>query len=188
MHTNLNDVERADLAVARAAAPIDATPAGHMFGLVGMLGDQPPLRALTIALIAAGAVRRDRRLALAGARMLVAHTLATLAKTQVKRRVDRSRPELLIGEGHYEAHRGDSDEHDMTSFPSGHTAGSIAVAAAAARVYPQAGPAAIGAAMLVSVAQIPRRAHFVSDVVAGAAIGLVAERLIATVWPPQPAR
>lgn len=183
MPAPLNEIQRADIAIARAAAPAEATRIGHALGLVGKLGDQPPLRALIGAVVATSWLRGDPRLALAGVRMLAAHTLATIAKDVIKRRIDRSRPALLIKEGRYEVHPGASEQHDMTSFPSGHTAGSVAVAAAAGRAYPAVAIPAAGVALLVSVVQISRRAHYLSDVLAGAAIGLVAERIIARVWP-----
>lgn len=179
----LNDIERADIAVAEATAPVEETRLGHALGLVGKLGDQPPLRVLCGAVVATGWWRDDPRLVLAGVRMFAAHTLATLAKTRIKKRVDRSRPNVLLEEGHYEAHPGDNEDHDVTSFPSGHTAGAVAVAAAVARSYPAAALPAAGAALLLSGVQVPRRAHYVSDVVAGAAIGLLAERLLAVAWP-----
>jgi len=70
-------VEKADIKVARAAGPVRHHPLTRIAGDLSEVGDQPPLRAIAAATIAAGAVGRDRRLTLAGMRMLAAHQMAT---------------------------------------------------------------------------------------------------------------
>ena len=182
MHNPLANIEAADIAVAKATAPVEETVFGHLVGKLGALADQPPLRALCGAVIFAGAWRKDSRLAGVGLRMLAAHTLATGVKTLVKAQVDRTRPSLLVECGEYEARPGGSDEHDRTSFPSGHTVGVAAVAIVFARAYPQHRGKAAGAAAFMALVQIPRRAHFVSDVAAGAVIGLAAAAVVDGVW------
>lgn len=173
-------VEKADKAVARGAAEVRDAPAIRLLGLFGELGDQPPMIALCATTIVAGLVRRDGRLASAGLRMLAAHALATGVKHVIKRSVDRTRPKLLVDEGRYEAQPGHSSDGDRSSFPSGHTAGALAVARAVARAYPGAAvPAYSGAAVIAGV-QIPRCHHYVSDIGAGALIGVAAEA--ATSW------
>jgi membrane-associated phospholipid phosphatase len=146
---------------------------------VADLGDQPPMRVLCAAVIAAGLAGGDRRLAKAGVAMLVAHTLATLTKDFVKRRVDRTRPRSKGKPG--KDHRpspGRSEAREETSFPSGHAAGAAAVARAFARAYPEHAGSAYAAAGIVALAQIPRCAHYPTDVSAGLAIGLVAEAAV----------
>ena len=110
--------------------------------------------------------------------------MATGLKNAVKRRVDRTRPSLLVEEGRYGMGAGTSDEHDETSFPSGHTAGAVAAAGAWAHVYPEQRTAAYAAAAAVAVMQVPRCAHYVSDVVAGAGVGLVAAAAVNAVAGP----
>lgn len=171
----LSKVERGDIAVARAVAPYRKTLPVRAFGKLSELGDQPPLRALCVATILLGVSRRDRRLRRAGLRMLAAHQLATMMKSAIKHSVDRSRPSLLMDDGHYEMQPGDSHDHDVTSFPSGHTAGALAVAQAFAREYPEHGTAARVGAALIALIQVPRGAHYPSDIAVGAAIGLIAE-------------
>ena len=56
------------------------------------------------------------------------------------------------------------------TLPSGHAAGSLAVALAVLETLPVAGNAAPGAAITISVAAVVTRAHFVVDVVTGAAL------------------
>jgi undecaprenyl-diphosphatase len=150
------------------------------------LGDQPQLRILSGAVIAAGLVAENPRLARAGVRMLVAHELATMAKNFVKRRVDRTRPRSAETQGHAKVRRGRSRGKEVTSFPSGHTAGSLAVAQAFAREFPEYRAPAMAAAGFVALAQIPRCAHYPTDVGAGAAIGGGAEALLAKAWPAEP--
>jgi membrane-associated phospholipid phosphatase len=153
-------------------------------GLFASLGDQPPLRTLCAATIAAGLAGGDRRLARAGLRMLVAHTLATLAKDFVKHRVDRTRPRSKGRPGKDHVPRpGRHTAKEETSFPSGHSAGAAAVARAFARDYPEHAAPAYAAAGALALAQIPRCAHYPTDVGAGIAIGLAAEALIGAALP-----
>jgi len=167
-------LEKADVAVAKAIAPARENSAVEALGWLSEIGDQPQMRVLCAGVIAAGLWRGDRRLAGAGVRMLAAHSLATGLKSFVKHRVDRTRPSVLVEEGRYDMGAGTSREHDYTSFPSGHTAGAVAAAAAYAHVYPEHRAAAYAAAGAVALMQIPRCKHYPSDVGAGAAIGLAA--------------
>ncbi len=167
-------VEKADVAVAKAVAPISRSPAMRVLGVLSDVSDQPPMRILCAGVIGWGLYRGDRRLVLVGVRMIAAHSVATGMKTLVKHRVDRTRPTLLVEEGRYEMAPGQSREHDESSFPSGHTAGAVAVAAAVAHDYPEAGPAAYAAAAVIAALQIPRCTHYASDVGAGAIVGLAA--------------
>jgi undecaprenyl-diphosphatase len=143
------------------------------------LGDQPAMRVVCVATIAAGMLARDRRFVRAGLRMLAAHTLATWTKDFVKHRVDRTRPRSA-GDPRKD-HRlapGRSEEKEETSFPSGHAAGASAVAQAFAREVPEwAAPAYLIGGVL-SLAQIPRCAHYPTDVGAGVVIGLASEAAV----------
>ena len=140
------------------------------------LGDQPAMRVICGATIAAGMLARDKRFVRAGVRMLVSHTLATWTKDFVKHRVDRTRPRSA-GDPR-EDHRmapGRSQDKEETSFPSGHAAGASAVAQAFAREVPEWAPAAYAVGGVLSLAQIPRCAHYPSDVGAGVAIGVASD-------------
>jgi membrane-associated phospholipid phosphatase len=184
-------IEKAELGLIDRAAPWFAHPVVKAVGTIGKIGDQPPLLALSGLVMAVGLLRRDVRLARAGARMTLAHVLATAAKTVGKDNVDRTRPRERARRG-YSAELGQSDDPAMRSFPSGHTAGAVAVGRAIAREYPRHALAAQAAAGVIGVVQVPRRAHYPTDVVAGAIVGIAAEALvagaIALVWRLSPPR
>jgi membrane-associated phospholipid phosphatase len=169
----------ADEAAAEAALPYQGSAAMEALGRFASLGDQPPLRALCAAVIAAGVAGGNGRLARAGVRMLVAHTLATLAKDYVKERIDRTRPRSKGGTGKDHVPKpGRHTSKEETSFPSGHSAGAAAVARAFVRDYPEYAAPAYAAAGALALAQIPRCAHYPTDVGAGLAVGLAAEAIV----------
>ncbi|KQN91803.1 hypothetical protein ASE90_03235 [Sphingomonas sp. Leaf67] len=152
-------------------------------GMLSEVADQPPMVAINLTTIAVGLWRSDARLTRTGVRMLAAHGLATLAKAVIKANVDRARPKLFSDREDHRPKPGDTDEGPQNSFPSGHTAGAVAVARAVAREYPDAaGPAYAGAAAVAAI-QVPRGTHFPIDVAVGAVIGLIAEAVVTQVLP-----
>lgn len=172
--------EKADLKAAEAAARWQRHPVVRVAGWASELADQPPLLTLCAATVAAGLVRRDRHLAATGARMLAAAGLAIVIKDRAKHATDRTRPHVVVVEGEdYEMREGrGTGDGELGSFPSGHTAGALAVARAVARGYPEWQAAAHGAAALVAAVQIPRCAHYPTDIGAGALIGWLAEAAV----------
>lgn len=161
------------------AAELAHHPVVKVAGWLSEVADQPPTVTINLATVTAGLVLHDRRLTRTGIRMLVAHGIATAAKAAIKHNIDRARPILFAGR---EAHRptpGERDEGPHNSFPSGHTAGAVAVARAVARDYPGAARPAYAAAAGVAAIQIPRGTHFPIDVAAGAVIGWAAEAVAA---------
>lgn len=146
----------------------------RLVGAVSEIGDQPQMRMICAATVADGIARRDIHLTNTGFRMLAAHTLATWAKSGIKSVIDRRRPK---NGDDPRVREGDSDRHEENSFPSGHSAGAVAVGEAIARAYPDHAVAARGAALSVSIVQVPRGTHYAGDVLAGIAIGLLAERV-----------
>ena len=165
-----------------AAAPLRQTPAVKALSWLSEIGDQPQMRTVSAGLLFVGLARADRRMASAGARMFFAHELATAAKNFVKKRVDRSRPRSADGREDQKPSPGRSQEKEDTSFPSGHSAGAAAVARALTREYPERSVPALAAAGAVALAQIPRCAHYPTDVGAGIAIGLAAEAVVDAAW------
>lgn len=171
-------IERADLAIARAVAPTRNHPWVKAAAAFGELGDQPPLTTLSLGMLATGLVLKQPRLARAGARMLASFLLATFAKNQIKHRIDRTRPFVVAEKGRYQRGPGTNRDKSHSSFPSGHTAGSLAVAQALGREFPRLATPARLTAAAIALVQIPRCAHYPSDVGAGAAIGILAEALV----------
>lgn len=168
-------LEEVDAAVVEGVEPYAETQLVRAISLLSEVGDQPPMRTLCAATIAAGLAGGNARLTRAGIRMLAAHTVATLAKDALKVRIDRSRPRKDRNHG---LKPGRSTGKEDTSFPSGHSAGAIAVARAYAREYPEHRHFALAAAGAVALAQIPRCAHYPTDVGVGLAVGLVSEALV----------
>ena len=167
--------EEADVALATHLARHKDHPFVRGLGTISEVGDQPPLLVISGAVLAYGVLAGDRRAAGAGARMLGSLVLATWIKTGLKHLVARTRPNVLLDEGQYELEPFGPDEGPWHSFPSGHTAGSVAVARAVGRAYPQARTAAYAGAAAVAFVQIPRGAHYPADVVGGALVGVMAE-------------
>ena len=181
----LQPVERLDLKVARAVALDQGKAAGKQIARFAELGDQPPLVLLSLGVAAFGALRRDERLARTGLRMLAAHALTSIGKLIGKGLVDRTRPAEALGQGRYRLEEGASKQGRLRSMPSGHSAGVTALAFALAPDYPRQAVPAAAAAGAVMLAQLPSKNHFLSDVAAGAAIGLLAGGIARWLIPPQ---
>ena len=164
----------AEAKAVRSVAP-DGGPQAKIVELVGKLGDQPELRTLSGAVLAAGLLSANRRLIRAGVRMLLAHEIATLAKDLIKERIDRTRPHSATTHSERAVKRGRHTAKTKTSFPSGHSAGATAVARAFGREYPRLQAPALAAAAVVSGMQVPRLNHFPSDVAAGIMLGAASE-------------
>lgn len=175
VRNTISAVEHADLKIARDLADHRHKPEVRQAGRMSELADQPPLVALSVAVILAGMGLRHRATLRTGGRMLAAHALATGAKTIIKRSIDRTRPDHALHAG-YRAGPGNSDAHELSSFPSGHTAGAVAVAQAVAREAPVLAAPVRLLALAVAIVQLPRAKHYASDVVVGAAIGWAGER------------
>lgn len=175
----LHTIERADIAVAEAASEVQDHPAVEALGEASEMADQPPLIALSVIVLIGGLALRRPVVAVTGARMLGAHLLATGMKTVVKSGVDRTRPHVLAEEGRYllKEGKGSSDPR-LNSFPSGHTAGAVAVAEAIARTKPALAWPARGWAAAIAVIQVPRCSHYPSDIAAGALVGVAADRIV----------
>lgn len=176
---NASDIEKADVEVGAKLARHRDDPEVKAVAAAGKVGDQGPLYAFSAALLVAGLTARNRRLTGSAVSMLAALAIADVSKRLIKRLVRRSRPHVLLDEGHYQSDTGGSDEKPEQSFPSGHTAGSVAVACALSRNYPAAGAAAGVAALAIGVSRVAKGAHWPLDVVGGVVIGLAAESIAA---------
>jgi lipid A 4'-phosphatase len=92
--------------------------------------------------------------------------------------VGRTRPKLLFAAGTYDFAWFGLRADDW-SFPSGHAATAAAVAAALWCLWPRPLLLYVFAAALVALSRVVTGAHYLSDVIAGAAIGMVITRLLA---------
>ena len=176
-----NPVEQADAVVADLFLPQAGRGIVRALGSVSDLSDQEPLYAAAGAIIVTGLVMRDERTIRAGTHMLAAHLLATAIRGMVKHAVDRTRPKVAAERGYEFRSDGDRNSQEFNSFPSGHTAGAVAVARAIGRYYPSARLPALGIAGAASLAQVARSRHYLSDIAAGAAVAIVGEAVIALV-------
>lgn len=171
----VEDIEEADLAVAEAAAPLQHHPVTEGLGQASEIADQPPMVALGALVLAGGLLAGRPRVAEAGLRLLASVGVATAIKSGMKQVFARTRPYVLANEGRYERELMGPVEKDWNSFPSGHTADAVAAARAVARVAPGLRGAAYAGAAAVAAIQIPRCAHYPTDIAAGALVGLVGE-------------
>lgn len=180
----VTSIEEADRTVAEAVKPARHSRIVKGLGWLSELADQPQLIGICAGTLATGLLLRHPRLARTGARMLAAELLATKLKSLIKARVDRTRPDVVADGGEYAMRPGGIRRSEFNSFPSGHTAGAVAVARAMVRGYPLHRVAASVTAVSVAAIQVPRCKHYPTDLAAGALVGLVAEQVVhlAEMW------
>jgi membrane-associated phospholipid phosphatase len=169
------DLEKADIELGKKIAKHRHHPVARAAGKAGKLGDQGPLYALSAGLLAVGVASRDRRLTDTGLSMLAAIAAADVTKRIAKSLVRRTRPKVLLDDGEYGADTGGSDRKKEQSFPSGHTACTVAAARAFSRNIPEAGAVAGSAAVALGISRVAKGEHWPLDVLAGAVIGFAAE-------------
>jgi membrane-associated phospholipid phosphatase len=161
-----------------AVEPYQDSPPVKAISWVSEIGDQPQMLTLSGGVLAYGLLAKRPDLKRAGVRMVAAHLLATVVKDVVKHRVDRTRPHALKKGKDHKPKPGRNGSKEETSFPSGHSAGALAVALAFARELPQHRIKALSGAGLIAAAQVPRCSHYPTDVGVGLAIGWAAEAAI----------
>ena len=114
------------------------------------------------ATYALGRVAKSPRTAAVGADLVRAQILNAVLTQGVKLSVGRTRP-----------------DGSRFSFPSGHTSSSFATAAVLQRHFGwRAGVPAYGLAAYIAGSRLQENKHYLSDVVFGAAIGIVAGRTV----------
>ncbi len=179
--TEATDLEKADVELGKEIGKRRHHPAVQAASKFGKLGDQGPLYALSAGLLAIGIVTRNRRLTGSALSMGGAIALADRAKCGVKAIVHRTRPNVLMEKGRYKSGAGGSEDKEEQYFPSGHTAGSVAVARALSRHYPAAGAGAGVAALVVGLSRVAKGSNWPLDIAAGAIIGFASEAVATNV-------
>lgn len=142
-----------------------------------LIGKGWTLAAISGLLVAIGSLRRRLALAQAGLRGWLAHAVTAVLVQGLKHGIGRPRPRLHREE---EFFTGPSLDSGLDSFPSGHAAASFAVASVIAHCYPALARPAYALAGFVSLTRVVRGSHFMSDVIAGALLGLLVGTLTAT--------
>lgn len=170
--------EQVDATVADVLTPYAEHEAIRLLGAISDLSDQEPLYAAAAGTLGTALLLRDGPTWRTGTRILASHLLATALRGMIKASVDRTRPDAAVERGEYVLRSGQRRDSDFNSFPSGHTAGAVAVARAVGRDHPSARKAMLALAAMAGAAQVIRSKHFITDVVAGAAVGLFAEALV----------
>ena len=125
--------------------------------------------------------RRWRSRALAALFVFASVALAGLTADLAKALLGRMRPKLFLHDGTY----GFDFLHtraDYLSFPSGHATTAFALATAAALLWPHYAVAYFLFALVVAASRVLANAHFLSDVLAGALVGVAVTLYVRAVY------
>jgi len=137
------------------------------------------LVAVSAVFLAVGWLFRKLTVWQAGVESLVAHGMAALLANGLKHLLGRPRPKFT--------HSGDwllipSWVSGLDSFPSGHATASFAVATVITKRFPICGPLCLGIAAFVGLSRVLRGAHFPTDVVGGAVLGVLCGSVASAPW------
>ena len=177
----ISELERAEVEAELRIASLRNEPIVKLLSGAAQISDQPPMIAGSALALAAGLFLKDDRLAEAGLRVLAATLATTALKSGVEGLVTRTRPNAVLDGEPYRRKRGGAKRGELKSFPSGHTADAVAAARALVRLYPEHAGLIWSAATLIALVQLPSGAHYPSDLVAGALVGLVGEAAADTI-------
>jgi membrane-associated phospholipid phosphatase len=101
--------------------------------------------------------------------------------SSIKSLIPRPRPAIVAGVP-VDTTNSIFDKSQLQSFPSGHTTTAFALATALAMIYPHARGYFLGLAILVGLQRILTQAHYPSDVLMGATIGMLSAGLVANLF------
>jgi membrane-associated phospholipid phosphatase len=139
---------------------------------VGGIAKRPPIWAVVAAGLVAGGGRRGRDAALRGG---VAYGVAAvLANVVVKPAVHRKRPP-----GSEQARIGPL----TSSFPSGHAATDLAFVFGVSQRVPALFPPLAACTLAAHWSLVRTRAHYLTDILAGGALGIAVALAVGAVWP-----
>lgn len=162
----------------------------NVFDYIGKLGDSEMyiFAALFVYVVSLVGMRRGwvcpvsvgfERLARYGALVLSVMAVGGLITLVLKKVVARARPEVWLEDGWYGLVAPFTKGSDYNSFPSSHTLTAFAVAAALGEIAPRWRIPALLVATLVAVSRVINRDHYLSDVIAAAAIGIFVAHFLA---------
>lgn len=167
----VDDVRDLDRELTREAAWWDAPWARKALSVVESAAEGTKLWWGTALTMAATGGSRERKAATAGVlSMLTAQLAGNAVGKQLFER--RRPPSDMLPPGEPE------ERPDSSSFPSGHTAAAVGFAAAVAATSPWWGTAAAIPTAMVALERVHSGAHYLSDVAAGAAVGLASAWLV----------
>jgi undecaprenyl-diphosphatase len=129
--------------------------------------------------VAGGYLLQRFALKRAGWETLLAHAVAGAISTLLKHLVGRGRPKFMHGDHSEFLPFGGSG---WDSFPSGHATATFAVATVLAVRFPKVRWLMILIAMAIAVSRVFRGAHFLTDIVAGAVLGVFIGAIVAHPW------
>lgn len=153
-------LQRQDLRVTQQVS--ESLPLDTLFEPGEVLGGGAAQVGAAFATYAIGRVVTSPRTAAIGADLVRAQILNTVLTQGIKLSVGRTRP-----------------DGSRFSFPSGHTSSSFATAAVLQRHFGwRAGAPAYGLAAFIAGSRLQENKHYLSDVVFGAAVGIVAGRTV----------
>ncbi len=151
----------------------------HLSDVGNDLGRGESLLLVNLVFLAAGYGLQRASLKRAGWETLIAHLVAGGINNALKHLVGRARPKFM--------HTGQSEFFPFggtgwDSFPSGHSMATFAVATVVAVRFPKTRWLAILIALVVSVSRLFRASHFLTDIVAGAVLGVIIGAVVAHPW------
>lgn len=159
-----------DTDVAALAARVKTPVLDLIVGIINPIGSGITLLIVCTALaLLMGCVGR-RRLCEAARLSVLAFAYAGLLEFALKHLVGRPRPDAVLAAT--ARMLGPSWTHDVDSFPSGHATSVFAVAAVFGAYYPRLRLPLYALAAAIALGRVYLERHYVSDIVAGAAIGV----------------
>lgn len=167
-----------DHPVQRYAMHNNGTGADNVAGVVRHFGQPEVYASLTAGLLATGLLTHNPAITRSGGRLALSLALAGVTTVAGKTVLGRPRPEQSLDADAYSPFSG------QASFPSGHTAAAFALATSLADDIhrPWATVGLYGMATAVGWSRINDNRHWLSDVAAGALVGITSAKLASGRW------
>jgi membrane-associated phospholipid phosphatase len=150
----------------------------HFMRSVSRVGDWPEHLALGLTLTGIAWLRRNKKWMRIFLSMLLAMALAGVAGHVIKRTIPRARPSVK-SELHWGGPRLSTKYH---AFPSGHVAASTAFFGILIFARRRIGLACLAIPILIGISRMYLSAHYLSDVVCAAVLGILCALLVARLF------